>query len=258
LFKGTGTNPDGTPIYNLDAGATRMQGLIMLIRLLGEEEAALAYDGVCPFTDVSGNSAKYAGYAYSKGYTTGTTATTFGNGPLKANAFLTFCLRALGYNDKAGEFTYASACLKAAEVGLIWPGEFVDQTKTLLRSGCVQIAHNALLTKVNGAEQKLIDKLVKAGAVDKAKAEASGVFEAARFYSGFNRDFYALQKVAHSRYGAEPLNNAKYYGLDGIQWIDNPKTEDEMINNLKYSFLVGNYFPISKFNNSIAIFVCIV
>ena len=94
LFKGTGTNPDGTPIYNLDAGATRMQGLIMLIRLLGEEEAALAYTGPCPFADVSGNSAKYAGYAYSKGYTSGTTPTTFGNGPLKPNAFLTFCAAA--------------------------------------------------------------------------------------------------------------------------------------------------------------------
>ena len=34
LFRGTGTNPDGTPIYALDKTATRMQGLIMLIRLL--------------------------------------------------------------------------------------------------------------------------------------------------------------------------------------------------------------------------------
>ncbi|MBR2482059.1 MAG: S-layer homology domain-containing protein, partial [Oscillospiraceae bacterium] len=84
LFRGTGTNADGSPDFALEKPATRMQGLIMLIRLLGEEEEALAYEGPCPFTDVSGNSAKYAAYAYSKGYTSGTSATTFGNGALKS------------------------------------------------------------------------------------------------------------------------------------------------------------------------------
>ena len=241
LFKGTGTNPDGTPIYNLDAGATRMQGLIMLIRLLGEEQDALAYVGECPFTDVSGTSALYAGYAYSKGYTTGTTPTTFGNGPLKANAFLTFCLRSLGFDDKNGDFTYGTAFLKAAEIGLIGPGEFTNQSTTLLRSGCVQIAHNALLTKVKGSDQTLINKLVADGAVDKAKAEQSGIFKTQRFSSMFGRDYFALQNTALNRYGSAPLANAKYYGLEGIKWIDSPKTEAEYINNIKYAFLVGDY-----------------
>ena len=177
LFRGTGTNPDGTPIFALDKTATRMQGLIMLIRLLGEEEAALAYEGDCPFTDVSGNSAKYAAYAYSKGYTAGTTATTFGNGPLKANAFLTFTLRALGYNDKTGDFTYGTAYLKAAEIGLIAEGECADQSVGIYRDICAYVAHNALVTKVKGGG-KLVDKLIASGAVDAKKAETSGILNA--------------------------------------------------------------------------------
>ena len=41
LFKGTGTNPDGTPIFDLDKTPTRNQAIIMLVRLLGKEEDPL-------------------------------------------------------------------------------------------------------------------------------------------------------------------------------------------------------------------------
>ena len=42
LFRGTGTNEDGTPIFDLDKTPTRNQAVIMLVRLLGKEEEALA------------------------------------------------------------------------------------------------------------------------------------------------------------------------------------------------------------------------
>ena len=243
LFRGTGTNPDGTPIYALDKTATRMQGLIMLIRLLGEEEAALNYTGPCPFTDVSGNSAKYAAYAYSKGYTTGTTATTFGNGPLKANAFLTFTLRALGYDDKAGDFTYATAFLKAAEIGLIAGGECTNQSQGIYRDVCAQVSHNALVTNVKGGGT-LVDKLIDAGAVDAKKAEASGILKAEPVY-GSNRDYKAydtaLTNMMTSKVKAA-AKDAKYYGLDeNISWIAEPKTTEEFMNNVYCCFLVGDY-----------------
>jgi len=244
LFRGTGTNPDGTPIYALENTATRMQGLIMLIRLLGEEEAALAYEGPCPFTDVSGNSAKYAAYAYSKGYTTGTTATTFGNGPLKANAFLTFVLRALGYNDKAGDFTYGTAFLKAAEIGLIAGGECTNQSAGIYRDVCAQVSHNALVTNVKGGGT-LVDKLIDAGAVDGKKAEASGILKAQPVY-GSNRDYKAYEtavtNMMTTKVKAAAAKDAKYYGLDeSISWIAEPKTTDEFFNNVYCCFLTGDY-----------------
>ena len=42
LFRGTGFKEDGTPEYALDNTATRSQGAVMLIRLLGKENKAQA------------------------------------------------------------------------------------------------------------------------------------------------------------------------------------------------------------------------
>ena len=52
LFKGTGINADGTPVFSLENNATRLQALIMLIRLLGQEDEALATTAPNPFTDI--------------------------------------------------------------------------------------------------------------------------------------------------------------------------------------------------------------
>ena len=54
VFRGTSVDGDGNPIYSLEDQPTRLQGLIMLIRLLGLEDAALSYDGPNPFSDMSG------------------------------------------------------------------------------------------------------------------------------------------------------------------------------------------------------------
>ena len=56
LFKGTGTNADGTPIFDLDKTPTRNQAVIMLVRLLGKEEEALSGTWELPFTDVEQDS----------------------------------------------------------------------------------------------------------------------------------------------------------------------------------------------------------
>ena len=77
LFQGSFTGyGDG---YDLEVAPTRLQALIMFIRVLGEENDALAYTGSTPFTDITPGtqSEKYVGYAYSKGYTNGYSATTF-------------------------------------------------------------------------------------------------------------------------------------------------------------------------------------
>ena len=47
LFLGTGS------VFDLGGTDTRLHGIIMLTRMLGEEDAALSFDGPCPFSDVS-------------------------------------------------------------------------------------------------------------------------------------------------------------------------------------------------------------
>ena len=245
LFYGTGVNEDGSPVFALDKPATRMQGLIMLIRLLGEEEEALAYEGECPFTDVSGNSAKYAAYAYSKGYTGGTSATTFGNGPLKSNAFLTFVLRALGYDDGEGDFTYSTAILLAEKLNLITRGEYVNGSATLYRDACVQIAYNALLTKPKGEQEKLVQLLLNEGAVEEAAVAATSITEEVPVYSA-QRDYEGWH-VFHDNYMDQRVREAakrqaKCYGFDeDMGWVADPDTKEEFINNMLGCFMVGDY-----------------
>ncbi len=61
-----------------EASATRLHGIIMLTRMLGEEADALSFDGPCPFSDVAaGKPSAYTGYAFAQGYTTGVSTTTF-------------------------------------------------------------------------------------------------------------------------------------------------------------------------------------
>ncbi len=51
LFRGTLTGyGEG---YDLELAPTRLQALIMFIRVLGEEDAALAWSGTTPFTDIA-------------------------------------------------------------------------------------------------------------------------------------------------------------------------------------------------------------
>ena len=72
LFRGTGTNDDGTPIFDLQKTPTRNQAIIMLVRLLGKEEEALAGEWDLPFTDVVKGSTSYyyIGHAYANGLPT--------------------------------------------------------------------------------------------------------------------------------------------------------------------------------------------
>ena len=103
LFRGTETNTDGSPVFDLDAVPSRNQAVMMLVRLLGKEaESRREWD--IPFTDVvPGTQSYYAiGYAYAYGLTKGTTETTYsGVQPVTRNQYLLFLLRAMGYDKDA-------------------------------------------------------------------------------------------------------------------------------------------------------------
>ena len=66
LFLGTGTDSDGYPIFELETPLTRIQALILTIRLLGLEDEALAFDGENPFTDVPCWAVPYAAFGYDR------------------------------------------------------------------------------------------------------------------------------------------------------------------------------------------------
>ena len=116
--KGLMLGSDGT--FNLDKPLTRVEGIIMTLRLLGKEQEALEQKLPCPFTDVPDWAKYQVAFAAKNGITSGYSATIFGAGDeMTANQYLTFVLRAMGYDDKNGDFIWSSAADKALEIKLI-------------------------------------------------------------------------------------------------------------------------------------------
>ena len=160
LFLGTGEG------YELTRAATRVEGIVMLIRLLGEENAALAYTGSHPFRDVPSWAAPYVAYTYEKGYTVGVSSTEFApNAEIDAAQYLTFLLRALGYDDGAGDFLWSEAGDKAVAVGLISTAENRNFATLFYRDHVAYTSYLALFTPLKDTGTTLIEKLLASGAV---------------------------------------------------------------------------------------------
>lgn len=174
LFKGSFTGYGQG--YDLEVAPTRLQALIMFIRVLGEEEAALAYTGSTHFDDIAkGTQAeKYVGYAYSMGYTNGYSATTFRpSQAIPVNQYMEFVLRALGYSDAATS-NLSTTMARALESGVITSGEFdMLQGGTFLRADLAYISYYALDTQVAGTRNTLKNALQDRGVFTASDARAA-------------------------------------------------------------------------------------
>ena len=166
--QGTGSVSYSTATdYNAMAGApTRLQALIMFIRVLGEEEAALAWSGSIPFTDIQKGSQgeKYVGYAYERGYTNGYSATQFRpSAPVNAWQYTEFILRALGYSSAANT-NLSDALARALEAGVLTPGEAAMlQNDPFLRADLVYVSYYALDAFRADGMGTLADSLMEQG-----------------------------------------------------------------------------------------------
>ena len=174
LFLGTGSG------YNLGGSATRLHGIIMLTRMLGEEGAALSFDGPCPFSDVAaGKPGAYTGYAFAQGYTTGVSATTFHpGGALSFKHYVTFLLRALGYDDGAGDFTFAASLDKAVEIGMMTRASadcILQKQYALYRGDLVDLSVSALTTPLADGSATLAESLAKKGVFTWEEGRAQGL-----------------------------------------------------------------------------------
>lgn len=121
LFQGSDTAYGGG--YNLDRAPTRLQALVMFLRVMGEEEAALAYTGGHPFQDIRWGDS-YVAYAVSRGYTDGVSEDRFGaDNPASAVMFTEFLLRAMGYSQ-VGVDNWETALERAELLGCVTAGEY--------------------------------------------------------------------------------------------------------------------------------------
>ena len=175
LFAGTGTNPDGTPIYSLEGIPTRSQAITMLVKLLGKEAEAVNGTWDIPFTDVPNWAKPFVGYAYANGLTAGTSATTFGgNDTVTAAQYLTFVLKALGY-EVGKDFQWNKAWELSDKLG-ITDGRYNKNNPVFLRGDIAMISNNALDKSLKGKDMMLLtmiqENLSKAAYEQQQKEEA--------------------------------------------------------------------------------------
>ena len=175
LFKGTFTGyGEG---FDLEAAPTRLQALIMFIRVLGEEEQALAWSGTTPFKDIEkGSQAEhYVGYAYEKGYTNGYTATSFKPaGAVNAYQYTEFVLRAMGYSSAANK-DLSDTLLRAVNAGVLTDGDAAMlQSAAFLRAQLVYISYYALEADLPDGSQSLADRLMDLGVFTRDEWRARG------------------------------------------------------------------------------------
>ena len=153
--------------YELERCPSRVEALIMLIRLLGEENAALTGSAVSPFNDLNiwEQGKNYIAYGYRMRYTNGMSATTFGpnlNGTLEQ--YLTFVLRSLDYQDGVDFVWNTSSRDLAQSLGLLTYDELVAiQRDGFKRDHVALISFRALDCPLRDGSGTLADRLVEAG-----------------------------------------------------------------------------------------------
>ena len=147
--------------FALGRSPTRVEALVMLIRLLGNDDDAKKSSETHPFTDVPAWADSYVAYAYSEGLTKGTSHTTFGTGTANVQMFLTFVLRALGYSDANGEdFLWNNPYALAEKAGVL--PKSVDRSN-FLRGDVVLVSYAALMANLKDSTQSLAQKLIADG-----------------------------------------------------------------------------------------------
>ena len=167
LFRGSDVG------YELERAPSRIEALIMLIRLLGEDADAMANDTVSPFRDLSDWEAglKYVAYGYRMRYTNGTGPTTFTpNQSGSLEQYLTFVLRALGYQDGVDFQWNTTSRDLALDIGLLES----DELDAIARDGfrrdhVVAISYRALDCELQDGSGTLADRLVDMDVVSRAQ-----------------------------------------------------------------------------------------
>ena len=150
----------GSPAgFKLHKKLNRVEAITMLIHMMGEDEAVLNGTFDHPFSDVPDWAQNYVGYAYENGLSSGVGETLFGSGRDCTQAqYLTFLLRALGYSDAAGDFTWDQPYTLAQSVGLI---DSQQPLRRFSRGDMVSASYRALSAKT--VKRSIVDSAEEIG-----------------------------------------------------------------------------------------------
>lgn len=165
LAKGD-ANSNGYSESTMELGrtATRLEAVVILLRLLGREDAALKANYGHSFSDVPGWGSAYVGYAARQELVKGVGGGRFGaSDPISLRDFTTLMLRALNYQDAAGDFSWQSAKDKAVELG-IYSRSFADRDGNT-RGDLFTVAVSVLSHPQKNSSVTLADRLAYQGVI---------------------------------------------------------------------------------------------
>ncbi len=152
LFHGTDAG------YELERAPTRVEATAVLVRLLNKENEALTGSWSYQFRDVPDWASPYVGYAYQNGIVNGVSATSFGStAAMSAAMYLTLVLRALGYSDAGGDFSWDAPYTLARDAEIL---PDTADTGSFMRGDVVLISWASLFAKLKGKTTTLSSKLI--------------------------------------------------------------------------------------------------
>ncbi len=164
VFRGTDKG------FELDRQPTRLEGLVMLLRLIGKEDEVLEMaDGeASQFSDVPVWGVKYTNYAYRHGLTKGIGNGLFGaSDVLNSKQYHTFLLRALGYDDSKGDFRWDQSDEFMKAIGVISDEYYNDISSGIfMRDHVAKSSYEALFSSTKGSTKTLGEMLVFLGDID--------------------------------------------------------------------------------------------
>ena len=178
LFQGTGIAYGGG--YELEAECTRIMGLVMFLRLIGEEQAALSSTADNPFADTAAWCDRYVAYAYERGYTNGVGENAAGqlcfapDRAISAEEYVTLLLRALGYSDSGEypEFMWNTAIERAVVWNILRPAEqAMLADRPFLRAQAVYLSCVSLHAQLKDGSGILLDRTAASGGLDREELE---------------------------------------------------------------------------------------
>ena len=223
LIQGVGKREDGTTDFGLDRQVTRMQAVLIVIRLLGKGAEAAAYPKTHPFTDVPNWADSYVSYAYDKGITKGVSGTRFGTADkMGAAGYLTFMLRILGYKDSS-DFSCKLPWALASYCGIL-PTQ-IDKAD-FLRSDLIDVTCATLYAHMKDSSLQLKDKLINEGVFTKAQFDAAFPQDPFAYYRKIDKQIAAAiaekevqGQLAFDKYSTECHLIIEMYQENGVTTI---------------------------------------
>lgn len=157
LLSGSGWK-DGKIDFELERNLTKLETLILIVRMLGVETEVLENPAEHPYTDVPEWGSAYVGYFYENGvFAEEGPAEFLPDNNVSSEEFLTFMLYALGYTAQVEQYNPALSGVSGLRAGIC-----TELKESITRGDAVMMMFRTLNATVNGSDKLLSQVLLEA------------------------------------------------------------------------------------------------